>query len=270
VGGDAQVRVAAVTALGAMGTDAKEALPQLYKAVEMKHLETQQRALQAIMVVGRDDLPAVLKELRAIDRRGQWATPYVLSQFGPTAKDAVAPLTEALEDKDAATRLGAALALGRIGPDAKEAIPALEKLVKDPNAQVAAAARLALASVDRDPAKEQALADAAELALRQIQETRRLLEAKGLAVKELKDALAQAPRPVDRKLLFDPHVQAQFDSVVFGFTFAIMAVTKKGGCPAAAGLEKEAQRVMDALPPEAAPSLVRALNLVGRYRLGFT
>jgi HEAT repeat protein len=88
-GGDARARVAAIITLGALGTDASEALPYLYQALEMKHLETQQRALQAILVVGRGDVPTMLKKLRAIDRRGQWATPYILGQFGPKVKDAV-------------------------------------------------------------------------------------------------------------------------------------------------------------------------------------
>jgi hypothetical protein len=45
--------------------------------------------------------------------------------LGPYAKEAVGPLTAALNDSEALVRLSAARALGEIGPDAKDALPVL-------------------------------------------------------------------------------------------------------------------------------------------------
>jgi HEAT repeat protein len=285
-GGDAKVRVAAIITLGALGTDASEALPYLYQALEMKHLETQQRALQAILVVGRGDVPTMLKKLRAIDRRGQWATPYILGQFGPKVKDAVMPLAKALEDPEATTRLGAALALGRIGPDAAEAIASLEKRIDDPDAQVAAAVRWALVVIDQEPKKQaaakKALDEAQDLVLRQLRETQRVIQAHQLAKQEFRDAkqgvvqaqldliakqkaLQQAfvggPQPGLRKAMTDPVVQAHYDRVVRGMVLAIGTSCE--------GSMTVADNIMASLPPEAIPALVRGINQVATYNLGF-
>jgi HEAT repeat protein len=60
-------------------------------------------------------------------RRACWA----LSKFGPAAKEAVAPLTAALEDDDSTVRNAAADALGAMGAAAAPAIPKLVEHLDD-------------------------------------------------------------------------------------------------------------------------------------------
>ena len=62
------------------------------------------------------------------------AAAYALGDIGKDAKEAVKPLSDALEDKNADVRAEAAFALGSIGKEAKAALPELKKLTKDPNA----------------------------------------------------------------------------------------------------------------------------------------
>src|SRR5205085_5616449 len=124
-------------ALAGLGEDAQAAIPALLQVLRTENtLEVQQQVLRAIVRNGSKDMPGLLKALGEINDVGRWATPYILKQFGPKARDAVPHLVKHLGDPDMGKRLSAAIALGEIGADALEAMPTLVKATQDPTPTV--------------------------------------------------------------------------------------------------------------------------------------
>ncbi len=223
----------------------------------------QQHAFQAILRIGSEDVPGLLDTLRKLNAEAHWAFPYVLRQFGPKARDAVRPLMKQLESADDGHRMSAALALAQIGKDARDAAPALRKALADKNPMVRYSAGFALARVMAEPPN---LAKQLQVAAEQVEiATRRAVT----------QALMPKPwRPLNRRALFDPLVQEQFNQLV---AFHLMYSAQKnaqqtmkgwvGPIPDAMG-----QQVGDAinnLPPEAAPAIIRGMHLAAYYDLGF-
>jgi len=103
-----------------------------------------------------------LKSEKATERA---AAARILGEIGPQAKDAVAPLTDALRDSEREVRQNAATALGYIGKAAAPAVPALAGALSDKDWQVRRAAALALGrtgSKDAEKPLKQAQKDKVE------------------------------------------------------------------------------------------------------------
>jgi HEAT repeat protein len=117
-------------ALGKIGPNAVPALRELLKG---NNVTIQGEAAGALKLMGADAKDAVPELIDVVKKRKD-ATDIAglqaidaLGKIGPNAKDAVPELTEALKDKTAHSpfRLRAAMALGNMGPAAKDAVPAL-------------------------------------------------------------------------------------------------------------------------------------------------
>ncbi|HYT87396.1 MAG TPA: HEAT repeat domain-containing protein [Gemmataceae bacterium] len=257
-----EVRVAALAALGAIGPDAKEALPVLVKALEVKHLETQLQAYSAIMLISIDDPDKLAAILRDVTQRMRWATPYLLRQFGPKAQHAVKPLIKLLENRDPNVRLAAAVALGHLEPTAAaEAVPALTKCLKDPVWPVRTSAAVALAAVDenrRDDAMR-----ALGQALAKVEEVYR--------ASQVRLAFLSGGSPfLNPATLTDPVLQAQYDHIVGLFIVAMtMYPCNKQECENLTPIQQSVRETLGKLGPEATPALIRGLNYVARYNIGF-
>ncbi|BBD60108.1 hypothetical protein NIES2109_29030 [Nostoc sp. HK-01] len=117
---DTDVRSRAVVTLGAMGAEAKVAVPALIKALQSDK-----------------------------DASVRFSAAFVLGRMGAEAKAAIPALIMALQfDKDVGVRSNAAAALGRIGGEAKATIPALiTALQSDKDASVRSNAASALGSM---------------------------------------------------------------------------------------------------------------------------
>ncbi|MBI5201065.1 MAG: HEAT repeat domain-containing protein [Elusimicrobia bacterium] len=89
-----------------------------------------------------DPVPALLNQLFSPDPRQRALAADELAQHG--AREAVTPLTSALDDLDARVRSSAALALGALGPLPPESLEALGFALKDRNPDVRLSARTAL------------------------------------------------------------------------------------------------------------------------------
>jgi HEAT repeat protein len=171
------VRLASVTALGALGPRAKAAVPVLLDLLDSEQLKIRRRAVWALVAVGpvcakdivrmapfgdelADDgalevlakfpgeegrsiavMRVALKGSRSVSR-GQAAKG--LGLWGPTAAVALADLRGALGDNEEAVRWRVCEALGRIGLRAKSALPDLARTLKDSSARVRVAAALAI------------------------------------------------------------------------------------------------------------------------------
>ncbi len=163
---DFHVRAQAAHALGKIGAGAKPATDALIARIVDEHASVRRQAIEALEVIapGNEKVikkltevlstaepPVAMAAIRTIAANGDKALPtaidvlktaepksksrfwacVLLQEFGPKAKDAVAPLTKALEDPDPTIRMQAALALAAIGPDSAPAVPALTAGLSD-------------------------------------------------------------------------------------------------------------------------------------------
>jgi HEAT repeat protein len=260
---DPGVRLAALAALGAIGPEAREAQPALVEALKTQHLDTQLQAFAAILLISSDDPDKMAALLRQVTQTTRWATPYLLAQFGPRAKDAVKPLITLLEDPDAGVRMSAALALGHLGPvTAAEAIDALKKCLQDPAPPVRMSAAIALGRVD-DRQRE--------AAIRAMENTPLVVE-KVYRASQARLALLNRGRPgFNPAALKDPVLQAQYEFIVNTFIASMLIdPTCKGECMRVTPVQTAVRDVVARLGPEAVPAMVRGFNLSARYNLGFT
>jgi HEAT repeat protein len=133
---------AAMRALGAIGPDAKRAIPKLFILLQDKDEGLRGRAMQALAAVACGDegvikkLLMMLKTGKTIDVR--WDAVATLRRMGPAVKVGVPALVEALNapnGKDPQVVQGfqmeIASVLGSLGAEAKQAVPALTALLKD-------------------------------------------------------------------------------------------------------------------------------------------
>ncbi|HTU19715.1 MAG TPA: HEAT repeat domain-containing protein [Gemmataceae bacterium] len=158
---DASLRRSAAFALGRMGQDAQDAVPDLVSRLRDDDEKVRDMAASAIGDIARalksDNgdawqqsggwLVKILKEDPS--ERVRRSTAYALGTFGPQAAGATKALTKALADSNASVRQNAAWALGRIGPDDRDAVADLCKCLRDKNALVRRDAATALGSMPK-------------------------------------------------------------------------------------------------------------------------
>ncbi|MBI3462390.1 MAG: HEAT repeat domain-containing protein [Planctomycetes bacterium] len=136
-------------ALGRFGPAAKEALPVLINALENR-FRLLDEAVVALLQIGPDGLPPVIKLLSHEDQGRRSFAAAALGSIGPKAKPAVPALIRALEDEYYGVRLDAAETLGKIGPEAKAAVPGLITLLKHEYVGVRYRAIVALGKIGPD------------------------------------------------------------------------------------------------------------------------
>jgi HEAT repeat protein len=162
---DPKVRACAAKQLGYIGTEAKDAVPNLIKLLRDEEdrgvgvnisealgdigPETKSTVPERLEMIKDQDVyirlygafalgyykPHISREKEVVkaltsaakDKDGsvRWMAVRGLSRLGPIAKDSVPTLIEILKDQKDPLRLHAAMALGNIGPEAATAVPAL-------------------------------------------------------------------------------------------------------------------------------------------------
>jgi hypothetical protein len=135
--GDPDLRGAVAHALSSYGELAAPAVPALIRAADLGKVHDQLAAVRALGRIGsaaHEAVPMLVRKFTGpptgenpyrLDPRPTLAT--ALGHIGPASEAAVPALTAALEEDDAALWEAAALALARIGPAARPALPAIER-----------------------------------------------------------------------------------------------------------------------------------------------
>lgn len=277
---DPEPRIRARTAqtLGALQSRAESALEPLMPLILDPNLEVQQHAYAAVLVIGARDKSKLLRALADHQGKGQWAIPFFLAQYGPHARDAVAPLMKIAGNAGDPNRLGAIIALGQIGLDAKESLPVLTQAMNDPSQPIRGAAYMAAVKVSTDP-KEEWRKHLVQVAIqgenfRQLQQLRR----KAVRADIVANAGAVVWRPINWKAFSDPAVQSEFNKIVdlhvMLSTANIHFDVKKAG--RLEEMRMYRQNILDVreamleMPPEAIPALIRGINMTVSMNLGFT
>lgn len=138
----------AIRALGNLGPDAKEAVPELARA-----LSNPQFGYAAAGVLTKIGPPAVSALSDALVRGDTMARSLATSALAKIGPAAVPALVRSLKETSADVRRSAAEALENMGPKAKDAVPALTRALNDVSPQVrrwAASAVPALVKVLKD------------------------------------------------------------------------------------------------------------------------
>ena len=137
-------RMSGADALGAIGPEAKAAVPALAQALKDKDCDVRLYAAVALGKIGSEAgvaVPALIEALKDEDLCVRMGAEKALGEIGPTAMPA---LIEALKDEDLGVRTGAEKALGGIGP---AAVPALIEALKEEDLDVRCSAAQALGEI---------------------------------------------------------------------------------------------------------------------------
>ncbi len=147
---DWKVRSYAAEALGAIGPDAKAAVPALIAALNDDQWRVQPYATEALGKIGAAAVLGLIAALKDKDPHVRSNAADALGAIGPDAKAVVPGLIAALKDNDWKVRWYAAKILGAIGPGAKAAGPGLIAALKDNDWKVRSAAAEALGAIGPD------------------------------------------------------------------------------------------------------------------------
>jgi hypothetical protein len=184
---DGGKRAEATVALRALGPKAKDAVPDLIRALKDKEPDVRAGAALALGKIGDSEavseiaallqdkmgnvkidaaralalfktdaapaLPQLLKVLKQDKEPARAAVIDVIREIGPVARGAVPVLIEFVQGKDAVLARAALGALASIGPDAKEAVPAITEATKNKDPVTAGSAGFALWKIDPDTAE---------------------------------------------------------------------------------------------------------------------
>lgn len=124
-GNDRNLQTVAVDRLGALGTNAVEAIPMLEKMLATSSGLDRLAVAQALWKITRRAAPVLPVLIEALEIKGTnyayaWpsvSTARILGEIGPEAKAAVPVLSRLLEASELEARVAAAAALARISPD---------------------------------------------------------------------------------------------------------------------------------------------------------
>jgi HEAT repeat protein len=115
---DPNNQVLAADALGHMGPDAEEAVPDLVQLLNVSNETVRSHAGRALADLGVVAVPSLTLALRQPEPAVRVAAADTLGNIGPVAKEAIPALATLLGDEDQEVSRHAAAALGRIGPAA--------------------------------------------------------------------------------------------------------------------------------------------------------
>jgi len=128
-------RPALMSAMLCLGTEAKPAMPLMIEFLDDQDFHTQYWACRVLGAIGPDArvavpklLPLVQTGVGSVRRNAAAALGKIGPDIGPQSRDV---LIQALNDSLQPVREEAAIALGRLGEFAQPAVPALEELLKD-------------------------------------------------------------------------------------------------------------------------------------------
>ncbi|UCG67572.1 MAG: HEAT repeat domain-containing protein, partial [Deltaproteobacteria bacterium] len=136
---DRWVRISAAVALGKIGSEAKEAVPSLIKALGDSDPGMRYRAAEALGKIGseaKEAVPALLKALGDNEPEVYMVADSAIAEIVPEAREAIPSLIKALGDSDVRVRHGAINALGKIGSSAESVVPALIAVLSDPEPNI--------------------------------------------------------------------------------------------------------------------------------------
>ena len=242
-----EVRAMAVFSLGGMGNDAGAALPDIVKLLHDQDFQVQGAAFAASLSVGAGD-PRLMPALREANRKGKWAAPFILKQFGNNPGDAVAPLIKTLQGKDPAERLGAAWALGQIGLPARDAIPELRKALNDPQPQMRIVAMNSIREINQE-----VFQDENPLLHEWNQELQRQIQAAALKQKRVQQFQAS---------LKDAEAQRFYANLTQLYFVAALLKNVR--------MQEQLEKLLLQGGPESIPALVHSVQAVADLNTGFT
>jgi HEAT repeat protein len=151
----------ALWALGRIGADAQPAVPTILPLLDHPDQEVRFLAIDALGLIRPADEKVFGELARRVDPKDATLNHHLVGALAQIGPPAVPRLAELAANEHAEIRLLAIRALGEMGPAAKQAIPALVKARDDPRH---AGARLAAASAP------QSVGDWARLALDKIEQ----------------------------------------------------------------------------------------------------
>lgn len=158
---DARVRRASLRAVSRLEADPAKLAPLVNRQLADAEPAVVMESLQSLADLGADAVPLLIESLKDPKAR-YWAT-VALTEIGPDAAPAAAPLTAAAVNGETEERLQAMLALAAIGEPAAEAADELATVLDSPDAAVRSAAAFALGRMRgaaADAALEKASTDA--------------------------------------------------------------------------------------------------------------
>jgi HEAT repeat protein len=120
----ALLRAAAARSLGAIGPDAKPALPVLTHALRDKEAQVSLDAATALAHLGPASVPELINALndKGAPPSVRHMAAYALGEIGPGSEPAIPALTQSLSDDNEYVRSSATYALRKIGEPARRAI----------------------------------------------------------------------------------------------------------------------------------------------------
>jgi HEAT repeat protein len=141
---DLATRKQAARALGKIGKDAAKTLPRLEAVLADKDASVRIEAALATWFITDDPrhVAVIIKALTDESADVRVNACQALGAMKSAAKEAVAPLTKLLADKD--LRIRVIFTLGQVGPPAEKAVPELKKLLKDKDGETRLSSAFAL------------------------------------------------------------------------------------------------------------------------------
>jgi HEAT repeat protein len=144
---DPLVRVAGLQALGKIGPPSRPALREILSNIGDSNTLVAKEAAQTIeklRPLTARDLPALQAALQDTNSECRRFAVDTIGGLGPEAATAVPALTTALSDMDSSVRAAVALVLGKIGPPTASTISALDQALQDKDSAVRKNAVIAL------------------------------------------------------------------------------------------------------------------------------
>lgn len=135
---DKELCTEVIRAIGAIGSLACSAVPELVKLFGEEDEESKYHSALAIARIGATAVPALIEELKKAETSRRRYSCFALARIGEEAKSAVPILIGRLKDSEVVVRRNSADALGHIG-DAS-AVPALLSALSDKSPEVRAEA----------------------------------------------------------------------------------------------------------------------------------
>ncbi|NEN88796.1 MAG: HEAT repeat domain-containing protein [Okeania sp. SIO3H1] len=131
---DSDLRAAAVKAVGEMGSEAKQFIPQLLQLFSDEDSDVRDAAATAVGEMGSEAkqfIPQLQQLLRDEDSRVRDAAATAVGEMGSEAKQFIPQLQQLLRDENSGVRSAAVRAVGNLGSEAKQFIPQLLQLFSD-------------------------------------------------------------------------------------------------------------------------------------------
>lgn len=147
---DDELRIAGIQALAQIGPPARAAIPLLVDRLTDSNERIQLLTVTALRRLGAPAAPQFPALLAAARNKSTIVRAYVIQAMGAVGAIAVPTLTEALRDSELSVRVAAATSLGTLGTDALPARPDLEKALKDRDSELRQAAAGALVKIGPD------------------------------------------------------------------------------------------------------------------------